>query len=116
MTWINDPGKIHDLENSGSVCHARVEPAGGVPSASSRSPRKTLGPDAQTVSSAYVPTLQRTEGQPPPVAANGGLSYTSFDRDGDAGTAKALQDALAEIAAGESQRVIDMINNPPPSR
>ena len=62
----------------------------------------------------YVPSLQRTEGQPPPIAANGGLSYMSFDRDGDAGTAKALEDALAEIAGGESQRVIDMIDNAPP--
>jgi hypothetical protein len=35
-------------------------------------------------SSAYVPPLQRTEGQPPPIAANGGLSYMSFDREGDA--------------------------------
>ncbi|MBT6949720.1 MAG: hypothetical protein HN989_06490, partial [Gammaproteobacteria bacterium] len=34
----------------------------------------------------YVPLLQRTEGQPPPNAANGGLSYMSFDRNGDAGT------------------------------
>jgi hypothetical protein len=39
-----------------------------------------------------VPTLRRTAGQPPPIAANGGLSYMSFDRDGDAGTAKAIQD------------------------
>src|SRR4029077_10383220 len=53
--------------------------------------------DTQRVSSAYVPPLQRTEGQPPPVAAHGGLSYMAFDRDGDAGTAVALQDALAEI-------------------
>src|SRR6266705_2775921 len=36
--------------------------------------------------SAYVPPLQRTEGQPPPIAAHGGLSYMSFDRDGDAAT------------------------------
>ena len=48
--------------------------------------------------SAYVPPLQRTQGQPAPIAANGGLSYMAFDRDGDAGTAMALQDALAEIA------------------
>ena len=34
----------------------------------------------------YVPPLQRTEGQPPPIAANGGLSYMSFDQDGDAVT------------------------------
>jgi hypothetical protein len=54
-------------------------------------------------SSAYVPPLQRTAGQPPPIAANGGLSYMSFDRDGDAGTGAAIQDALAEIAAGEGR-------------
>ena len=64
-------------------------------------------------SSAYVPPLQRTEGQPPPIAANGGLSYMSFDRDGDAGTGEAFKDALAEIATGESQRVIDLIQNAP---
>src|SRR5579871_59125 len=64
--------------------------------------------------SAYVPPLQRTEGQAPPVAANGGLSYMSFDRNGDAGTAAALEDALAEVAEGEGQRVMDMIENAPP--
>src|SRR5271154_532760 len=63
---------------------------------------------------AYVPSLQRTEGQPAPIAAHGGLSYMSFDRDGDAGTAAAIQDALAEIAEGEAQRVIDMIDKAPP--
>src|SRR5437764_8143403 len=62
----------------------------------------------------YVPPLQRTEGQPPPIAANGGLSYMSFDREGDAGTAEALKDALAEIAEGEGQRVIEMIDKAPP--
>src|SRR5215204_6945418 len=70
--------------------------------------------DAESQVAPYVPTLQRTEGQPPPVAANGGLSYMAFDRDGDAGTAAALQDALAEIAEGESQRVIEMIDKAPP--
>src|SRR5260370_22946712 len=65
--------------------------------------------DAKRASAAYVPPLQRTEGQQPPVAAHGGLSYMAFDRDGDAGTAAALQDALAAIAEGEAQRVIDMI-------
>src|SRR5262249_33896112 len=74
----------------------------------------TTPASSAAASSAYVPSLQRTEGQPPPVAANDGLSYMSFDRDGDAGTAKALKDALAEIASGESQRVIDMIDNAPP--
>src|SRR5918911_4125799 len=68
----------------------------------------------QIASSAYVPPLQRTEGQPPPIAANGGLSYMAFDQDGDAGTAKAIEDALAEIAEGEGQRVVDMIDKAPP--
>src|SRR5690242_20042833 len=70
--------------------------------------------NAERASSAYVPPLQRTAGQPPPIAAHGGLSYMSFDRDGDAGTAEALKDALAQIATGESDRVIDMIASAPP--
>jgi len=41
-------------------------------------------------------------------------STGTADRDGDAGTAKALDDALAEIASGEGQRVIDMIGKAPP--
>jgi hypothetical protein len=67
----------------------------------------------EKASSVYVPPLQRTAGQPEPIAAHGGLSYMSFDRDGDAGTAEALQDALEEIAAGEGQRVIEMIDKAP---
>jgi hypothetical protein len=70
--------------------------------------------DAARASSAYVPPLQRTAGQPEPIAANGGLSYMAFDQDGDAGTAKALEDALTEIAKGEGPRVIDMIDKAPP--
>src|ERR1700728_1540832 len=70
--------------------------------------------DAHDGTVAYVPPLQRTEGQPEPIAAHGGLSYMSFDRDGDAGTAVALDDALAEIAEGESRRVIDMLDKAPP--
>ena len=70
--------------------------------------------DTQRTSSAYVPSLQRTEGQPPPIAANGGLSYMSFDRHGDAGTTKAFEDALAQIAEGEGQRVTDVVKNAPP--
>src|SRR6202158_4306106 len=73
-----------------------------------------LAADAERASAAYVPPLQRTEGQPPPIAAHGGLSYMSFDRDGARGTAAAIQDALAEIAEGESKRVIDMIDKAPP--
>ncbi|MDB5392879.1 MAG: hypothetical protein JWM91_385 [Rhodospirillales bacterium] len=75
---------------------------------------KNVAAEAEEVSSAYVPPLQRTEGQPPPVAANGGLSYMAFDRNGDAGTTVALEDARTEIASGEEQRVINMIDNAPP--
>src|SRR5580698_8913719 len=73
-----------------------------------------IAADTQRASSPYVPTLQRTAGQPPPIAANGGLSYMAFDHDGDAGTNKALQDALDLIAEGEGKRVIEMIDNAPP--
>ncbi len=68
----------------------------------------------ETGSSAYVPAFQLTAGQPPPIAANGGLSYMSFDRDGDAGTALATEAALRRIAEGDGQAVIDMIENAPP--
>jgi len=64
--------------------------------------------------SAYVPSLQLTAGQPAPIAANGGLSYMSFDRDGDAGTGAAIEAALAEIAEGEGQRIIDRLDNAAP--
>ncbi|MBV9828750.1 MAG: hypothetical protein JO001_24230 [Alphaproteobacteria bacterium] len=63
--------------------------------------------------SVYVPPLQRTAGQPEPIAAHGGLSYMAFEVDGDAGTNEALKDALAEIATGESERVIEMIAKAP---
>ena len=65
-------------------------------------------------SSVYVPPLQLTKGQPPPIAAHGGLSYMSFDRDGDAGTAAATEAALHQIAEGEGQAVIDMLDNASP--
>ncbi len=65
--------------------------------------------DTEAVSSAYVPPLELTEGQPPPIAANGGLSYMSFDQDGDAGTAAATEAALLQIAEGEGQAIIDML-------
>src|SRR5579863_3606737 len=66
------------------------------------------------VSPAYVPPLQLTQGQPPPIAANGGLSYMSFDRNGDAGTAAATEDALRQIAEGKGQAIIDLIDHAPP--
>jgi hypothetical protein len=69
---------------------------------------------SETKSSAYVPPLQLTAGQPSPVAANGGLSYLSFDRNGDAGTAAAIEDALALAAEGEGERVIEQLDSAPP--
>src|SRR5215469_3270013 len=65
-------------------------------------------------SSTYVPPFQLTKGQPPPIAANGGLSYMSLDRDGDAGTAAATEAALREIADREGRAVFDMIEHAPP--
>ena len=68
----------------------------------------------ETNSSAYVPPLQLTVGQPAPIAANGGVSYMAFDRDGDGGAAVATEAALRQIAEGEEQAVIDRIKNAPP--
>src|SRR5580698_5430130 len=73
-----------------------------------------VGGAAERVSSVYVPSLQLTEGQPPPIAANGGLSYMSFDRDGDAGTAAATKAALHQLAEGQGQAVSDLLDNAPP--
>ena len=70
--------------------------------------------DTASVSSADVPSLQLTAGQPPPIAANGGLSYMSFDQAGDAGTAAATEAALLQIAEGKGQAVIEMLDNAPP--
>ena len=62
----------------------------------------------------FVPPLQLTQGQPIPFAANGGLSYMSFEQNGDAGTSAAMEAALSQIADGEGQAVVDMIDNAPP--
>ena len=70
--------------------------------------------DAEEASSVYVPTLERTNGQPPPIAANGGLSYMSFEHEGDAGTAAALEAALEQIAAGHGRAFIEWIESAPP--
>ncbi|MDE0451066.1 MAG: CmcJ/NvfI family oxidoreductase [Gammaproteobacteria bacterium] len=70
--------------------------------------------DAPNGATAYVPPYQLTEGQPAPFAANAGLSYMAFDRDGDAGTAEAMKDAFAEVASGDSQAVVEMLKTAPP--
>ena len=61
-----------------------------------------------------VPSLQRTAGQAPPVAANGGVSWLAFDRGGDAGTGAALEAAFAQIADGAGREIDDLIANAPP--
>ena len=58
--------------------------------------------------------LQLTAGQPPPIAANGGRSYMAFARNGDAGTAAAIEAALAQVAEGHVQAFIDWIDGAPP--
>jgi hypothetical protein len=42
-----------------------------------------------------------------PSPRTAGLSYMSFDRDGDAGTAKALEDALTALSFKDDLMVID---------
>ena len=74
---------------------------------------KHVSGSAERVSSAYVPPFQLTKGQSAPIAANGGLSYMSLDRNGDAGTVAATRDAIDQITKGTGQSVIDMIENAP---
>ena len=57
-----------------------------------------------TTQKPFVPSLQRTAGQSAPIAANDGKAYTSLDFNGDAGSAAAVADALAQIANGEGQQ------------
>ena len=64
--------------------------------------------------STYVPTLERTAGQPAPIAANDGLSYMTFDHDGDAGTVQATEDALRLLADAEQQALIQRLEDAPP--
>jgi len=63
---------------------------------------------------AWVPPLERTAGQPPPIAANDGLSYAAFARNGDAGTTAATEDAIRRATSGRGKAVIDLIENAPP--
>ena len=68
----------------------------------------------EKVSSVYVPPLQLTKGQPPPIAANGGLSYMAFDRDGDGGAAAATEAALRQTTEGQENAVSEMLEKAPP--
>ena len=46
---------------------------------------------------AYIPKPEYTKGQPAPIAANNGLSYMSFDSNGDGGSTAATLAALDQI-------------------
>ncbi len=70
--------------------------------------------DQRADTDAYVPSFELTKGQAAPIASNGGISYMTFDKNGDAGTAVAMQDAFRLMEQGEGQAVIDMIENAPP--
>ena len=61
----------------------------------------------------YVPPLERTAGQPAPIAANGGLSFAALDRDGDAGTTAATEAALKQIAEGKGDDILELLENTP---
>jgi hypothetical protein len=74
----------------------------------------TVAAGANKGAAPYVPSLQRTRGQPQPIAANGGLSYLALDKNGDAGTGAALEDAIAEVTRREDQQVFDLIDKAPP--
>jgi hypothetical protein len=63
---------------------------------------------------AYTPPFELTKGQPLPFAAHDGRSYMYLDRNGDAGTAAATEDAFRQIAKGEGQDIIDTIESAPP--
>ena len=67
-----------------------------------------------TSARAYVPPFELTKGQPAPIAANGGVSYMAYECDGDAGTAKATEDALRQLNDGSGQAVMDMLDSAPP--
>ncbi len=74
----------------------------------------SVAAEPKTSVGAYVPQFELTEGQGAPIAANDGISYMAYDRDGDAGTAAAIEAALKQIASGEGQEIIDLIENAPP--
>ncbi|MEM7122517.1 MAG: CmcJ/NvfI family oxidoreductase [Pseudomonadota bacterium] len=64
--------------------------------------------------SGFVPSLELTAGQAPPIAANGGVSFMSFERNGDAGTGAALEAALDQITGGKVKAFVDMLDTAPP--
>ena len=67
--------------------------------------------DAPRTRSVYVPDRELTIGQAPPIAANEGLSYLSFDRGGDAGTEAATEDAISQAVKGEGRKFMETLEN-----
>ena len=53
---------------------------------------------------AYIPKPEYTKGQPAPIAANKGLSYMSFDSNGDGGSTAATLAALDQIRGKQNNR------------
>src|SRR3989454_7821767 len=106
--------ELYALATTSPACHGRVSLTGGYIMDGLKDIENSVATGTKTVSSVYLPPLQLTAGQPAPIAANGGLSYMSFDRDGDAGTAAAMEAALRQIAEGEEQAVIDLLDHAPP--
>ena len=53
---------------------------------------------------AYIPKPEYTKGQPAPIAANNGLSYMSFDSNGDGGSKAATLAALDQIRGKQNNR------------
>ena len=62
----------------------------------------------------YVPTLELTKGQPTPIAANNGVHYAAFDRDGDAGTGIATEAAIRQATEGQGREITRMLEAAPP--
>src|SRR5690242_5984968 len=100
--WLKD-SELHALATPRPACHGRVSLPGRYIMDGPMDIENSVATGTKAVSSVYVPPLQLTAGQPPPIAANGGLSYMAFDRDGDAGTAAAMAAALRQIVEGEEQ-------------
>ena len=76
-------------------------------------PHRTT-PEPANAPSTFLPPLEVTAGQAPPIAANGGWSYLSRERDGDAGTTAATEDALAQIAEGKGLELVERLESAPP--
>ena len=71
-------------------------------------------PTAAKIRKLYVPSIELTEGQPAPIAANDGRHYAAFDRNGDAGTGVATEAAIRQAMEGKGREVTRMLETAPP--